>query len=143
MTTVLVALDFPGGTAVRVTLLLAGFIFYNLLTNAGPNATTFTLAPELFPTQLRGTASGFASAAAKLGATIGVFALPPLRSAVGIAGVIVSMVGVTLLGLALTVVFAHEVHGAGHLEDEHRRASPSFPGRLRAASDGRRTPTHA
>ena len=37
--------------------------------NAGPNATTFTLAPILFPTQLRATASGFAAGVAKIGAT--------------------------------------------------------------------------
>jgi hypothetical protein len=32
--------------------------------NAGPNATTFALAPELFPTGIRASASGFAAATA-------------------------------------------------------------------------------
>jgi len=52
---------------------------FNLLMNAGPNSTTFTLAPILFPTQLRGTAGGFAAGVAKLGATLGVFLLPILK----------------------------------------------------------------
>jgi hypothetical protein len=52
---------------------------FNLLMNAGPNATTFTLAPIFFPTQLRATASGFAAGVAKIGATFGVFVLPILK----------------------------------------------------------------
>jgi MFS transporter, putative metabolite transport protein len=53
----------------HIPLVFAGFILFNLLMNAGPNSTTFTLAPILFPTQLRGTAGGFAAGVAKLGAT--------------------------------------------------------------------------
>src|SRR5439155_21434754 len=50
----------PAGAG-HVPLVFAGFILFNLLMNAGPNATTFTLAPILFPTELRATASGFAA----------------------------------------------------------------------------------
>ena len=39
-----------GGAAAHMPLVFAGFILFNLAMNAGPNATTFTLAPELFPT---------------------------------------------------------------------------------------------
>ncbi len=89
----------------HIPLVFAGFIMFNLLMNAGPNSTTFTLAPILFPTQLRGTASGFAAAVAKLGATVGVFLLPILKQKFGVASVLGIVSGVSLLGLLLTLIF--------------------------------------
>src|SRR5207302_1299824 len=68
----------------HIPLVFAGFILFNLLMNAGPNSTTFTLAPSLFPTQLRATASGFAAGVAKIGATLGVFVLPILKGKFGV-----------------------------------------------------------
>ena len=44
-----------GGAAAHIWLVFAGFILFNLAMNAGPNATTFALAPELFPTISRST----------------------------------------------------------------------------------------
>lgn len=37
----------------HLLLVFTGFILFNLLMNAGPNSTTFTLPPILFPTPLR------------------------------------------------------------------------------------------
>jgi putative MFS transporter len=48
-------------SSLHIPLMFAGLILFNLLMNAGPNSTTFTLAQMLFPTQLRATASGFAA----------------------------------------------------------------------------------
>ena len=76
--------------------------------NAGPNSTTFTLAPILFPTQLRGTAGGFAAGVAKLGATLGVFLLPILKEKFGVPSVLGIMSVASLLGLIVTVAFRHE-----------------------------------
>ena len=42
-----------------------------VLMNAGPNATTYILPVELYPTKLRATGHGFAAAAGKLGAKAG------------------------------------------------------------------------
>jgi hypothetical protein len=80
-------------------------ILFNLLMNAGPNATTFTLAPELFPTQLRASAAGFAAGVA----TLGVFLVPVWKSSFGIATVLALMTGVSLAGLVVTAIFAHEI----------------------------------
>src|SRR5204863_8328935 len=82
----------------------AGFILFNLLMNAGPNSTTFTLAPTLFPTQLRATAGGFAAGVAKLGATFGVFLLPILKQKFGVPIVLGIISAVSLLGLTVTLV---------------------------------------
>jgi putative MFS transporter len=97
----------PAGMG-HIPLVFAGFILFNLLMNAGPNSTTFTLAPILFPTQLRGTASGFAAGVAKIGATLGVFVLPILKGKFGIPAVLGMMTAVSVLGLIVTVVFRRE-----------------------------------
>jgi MFS transporter, putative metabolite transport protein len=62
----------------------------------------------LFPTQLRGTASGFAAGVAKIGATLGVFVLPILKSKFGVPAVLGMMAAVSVLGLTVTVVFGRE-----------------------------------
>jgi MFS transporter, putative metabolite transport protein len=92
----------------HIPLVFAGFILFNLLMNAGPNSTTFTLAPILFPTQLRATASGFAAGVAKIGATLGVFVLPILKGSFGVPVVLGMMVVVSLLGLTVTAIFGRE-----------------------------------
>jgi hypothetical protein len=76
--------------------------------NAGPNSTTFALAPILFPTQLRATAGGFAAGVAKLGATFGVFLLPILKEKFGVPSVLGIVSAVSLLGLVVTLIFGRE-----------------------------------
>ena len=95
-------------SSLHIPLVFAGFTLFNLLMNAGPNATTFTLAPILFPTQLRATASGFAAGVAKIGATFGVFLLPILKSKFGVPAVLGMMAAVSAVGLAVTLVFGRE-----------------------------------
>jgi len=95
-------------SSLHIPLVFAGFIVFNLLMNAGPNSTTFTLAPILFPTQLRATASGFAAAVAKIGATLGVFVLPILKGTFGVPAVLGMMATVSLLGLVVTLLFGRE-----------------------------------
>jgi MFS transporter, putative metabolite transport protein len=96
-------------SSLHIPLVFAGFILFNLLMNAGPNATTFTLAPILFlPTQLRATASGFAASVAKIGATFGVFVLPILKGKFGVPAVLGMVAIVSVLGLIVTLVFGRE-----------------------------------
>jgi MFS family permease len=95
-------------SGLHIPLVFAGFILFNLLMNAGPNSTTFTLAPILFPTELRATASGFAAGVAKIGATLGVFVLPILKGKFGVPAVLGMMAVVSVLGLVVTLAFGHE-----------------------------------
>jgi putative MFS transporter len=99
---------YPSNSSLHIPLVFTGFIVFNLLMNAGPNSTTFTLAPILFPTQLRATASGFAAGVAKIGATLGVFVLPILKSKFGVPAVLGMMAAVSLLGLTVTLIFGRE-----------------------------------
>ena len=95
-------------SSLHIPLVFAGFILFNLLMNAGPNSTTFTLAPIVFPTQLRGTAAGFAASVAKLGATFGVFLLPIVKEHFGVPSVLGIMSAVSLLGLIVTLSLRRE-----------------------------------
>jgi MFS transporter, putative metabolite transport protein len=95
-------------SSLHIPLVFAGFILFNLLMNAGPNSTTFTLAPSLFPTQLRATAGGFAAAVAKVGATLGVFLLPILKERFGVSSVLGIVSAVSLLGLIVTLCLRRE-----------------------------------
>jgi predicted MFS family arabinose efflux permease len=95
-------------SSLHIPLVFIGFILFNLLMNAGPNSTTFTLAPILFPTQLRGTAGGFAAGVAKLGATLGVFLLPILKEKFGVPSVLGIVSAVSLLGLVVTLILGRE-----------------------------------
>jgi len=98
-----------GGAAAHIPLVFVGFILFNLAMNAGPNATTFALAPELFSTSVRASASGFAAATAKIGATLGIFVLPLVKAHGGVAAVLVMMAIVSGLGAAVTAILAREV----------------------------------
>lgn len=95
-------------SSLHIPLAFAGFILFNLLMNAGPNSTTFTLAPILFPTQLRGTAGGFAAGVAKLGATLRVFLLPILKEKFGVPTVLGIVSVVSVLGLMVTLALRRE-----------------------------------
>jgi len=95
-------------SSLQSPLVFAGFIVFNLLMNAGPNSTTFTLAPILFPTQLRGTASGLAAGVAKLGATLGVFLLPIVKEKSGVPSVLGIVSAVSPLGLVVTLILGRE-----------------------------------
>jgi MFS family permease len=116
MLILLVSTKLAGGAAHHVSLVFIGFTLFNLLMNAGPNATTFTLPPELFPPQTRASAAGFAAGVAKLGATLGVFVLPIIKSSFGVPAVLGLMAGVSVAGLLVTVIVGRHVAEGGVLE---------------------------
>jgi len=109
MLVLLVAVLSGGQGSAHITLVFAGFVLFNLAMNAGPNATTFTMAPELFPTAVRASASGFAAASAKAGATLGIFVLPQVKAFAGVAGVLALMAIVSALGAAITFLLSRNI----------------------------------
>ena len=62
------SIDFEGSS--KIALIFAGFMLFNFMTNLGPNAQTYLLAGEVFPTAVRGKGAGFAAAFAKIGAVV-------------------------------------------------------------------------
>ncbi|MBN1432109.1 MAG: MFS transporter [Methanomicrobiaceae archaeon] len=92
-------------------LIMTGFIVFNLLMNMGPNATTFIIPAEIFPTSIRATGHGFAASTAKLGAATGIFLLPVLQAGVGLHTTLVIIAVVCLVGIIVTVLFGIETKG--------------------------------
>ena len=99
-------------------VLFLGFALYNFAMTVGPNATTFILPTEMYPTQVRALGSGFAAAFAKIGATLAVFLLPILQRDLGVGLLLLGMALLSLLGGILTYTFRVEGHGLT-LEEHH------------------------
>lgn len=94
-----------------VALVFAGFALYNLLMNMGPNATTFIIPAELFPTNLRATAHGFAAGIAKMGAAFGILLVPVLKESLGLTATLTVLFGLVMGAVLITRVFRIETTG--------------------------------
>jgi hypothetical protein len=92
-------------------LVFLGFAVFNFFMNAGPNATTYALPAEVFPSDIRAAGHGFAAGAAKLGAALGVFFFPILQEVVGIPALVFGMAGVCVVALFITQAFKIEPAG--------------------------------
>ena len=103
-------------------MIFGGFIVFNLFMNAGPNATTFAMAPELFPTQLRCTASGFAAGFAKIGAALGIFVFPIIKNSFGITTVLAGVAVISLLALVITIIYVDEIKKDQSLEQQQSKS---------------------
>jgi len=103
-----VSLLVPASHSLNILLVFAGFTIFNVLMNMGPNATTFILPAELYPTSLRGSGHGFAAATAKIGAALGIFLLPVVKAAAGMAFTLVMMAILAVAAFMVTLVFKVE-----------------------------------
>ncbi len=99
-----------------IFFIFAGFMLFNFMTNMGPNAMTYLLAGEVFPTRIRGKGAGFAASFAKLGAVCTAFLFPILLKGIGTQYLLYILAGTSLLGAWVTWMFAIETKGI-NLED--------------------------
>jgi hypothetical protein len=86
-------------------------MLFNFMTNLGPNAQTYLLAGEVFPTAIRGKGAGFAAAFAKIGAVATAFLFPILLVAIGTAALLYGLVVVNILGAWVTWHYRIETTG--------------------------------
>jgi MFS transporter, putative metabolite transport protein len=86
-------------------------MLFNFMTNIGPNAQTYLLAGEVFPTQVRGMGAGFAAAFAKIGAVMTAFLFPILLVAIGTRLLLYGLVATSLIGAAVTWHYRIETTG--------------------------------
>src|ERR1700761_3440220 len=93
------ATDFPD---MKIPLIFAGFMLFNFMTNIGPNAQTYLLAGEVFPTAIRGSGAGFAAAFAKIGAVATAFLFPILLVGIGTGPLLYILVATSLIGAVVT-----------------------------------------
>lgn len=101
--------SYTGGT--QTLLIFAGFMLFNFMTNLGPNAQTYLLAGEVFPTAIRGKGAGFAAAFAKIGAVATAFLFPILLVAIGTAPLLYGLIVVNILGAWVTWHYRIETTG--------------------------------
>jgi nitrate/nitrite transporter NarK len=95
----------------HLVLIVAGFLVFQFMTNFGPNATTYLLAGEVFPTRIRGLGAGFAAASGKVGAVLTAFFFPTLLKAWGTERLLMVLVITSLLGAVVTWCYRIETKG--------------------------------
>ena len=115
----LAALSLNTHGAAATWLLFGGFMLFNFMTNLGPNAQTYLLAGEVFPTKIRGRGAGFAASFAKIGAVLTAFLFPVLLKDVGIQTLLIGLIIASLLGAWVTWVYRIETAGRNLEEFDH------------------------
>jgi MFS family permease len=103
------SIDFSGTS--KIAMIFAGFMLFNFMTNLGPNAQTYLLAGEVFPTEVRGMGAGFAAAFAKIGAVATAFLFPILLVAIGTRALLYGLIVTSLLGAIATWLYRIETTG--------------------------------
>ena len=125
----------PGATTtVGLFLVLFGATYF--FSEFGPNTTTFVYPAEIFPVRVRTTAHGIASAAGKIGAFAGTYALTALLPHIGLGDTSVIVAVVALLGAIVTIIMLPEPKGSS-LEDMSEEQS------LEDMSEEKRFPSSA
>jgi len=97
--------------SLHTVLLFGGFMLFNFMTNLGPNAQTYLLAGEVFPTHIRGKGAGFAASFAKIGAVTTAFLFPVLLKDIGIDALLAIVVCTSLIGALVTWMYRIETTG--------------------------------
>jgi MFS family permease len=95
----------------QMLFIFSGFMIFNFMTNAGPNAMTYLLSGEVFPTAIRGKGAGFAASFAKLGAVCTAFLFPILLKQIGIQALLWILAGTSFVGALITWRFRIETTG--------------------------------
>lgn len=95
----------------KLLLIFGGFMLFSFMTNLGPNAMTYLISGEVFPTGVRGKGAGLAASFAKLGAVMIAFLFPLLIKGIGTQPLLYILVGTSLLGALVTWAFRIETKG--------------------------------
>ena len=96
------------GESNQQAFIFIGFMLFNMMTNFGPNATTYLISGEVYPTKLRARGAGFAATFAKMGAVIMTFIFPIFLADLGIQLLLLILVLTSLLGAWVTFRFRIE-----------------------------------
>jgi len=97
--------------APQLPLLFSGLLLFQFMTNLGPNAQTYLLAGELFPTPVRGRGAGLAAAAGKVAAVLIALLLPVGLQRWGAGPPLLGLAATSLLGALITWCCRIETNG--------------------------------
>jgi MFS transporter, putative metabolite transport protein len=95
----------------NLVVIVIGFVLFQFMTNLGPNAQTYLLAGEVFPTRVRGLGAGLAAATGKVGAVLTAFFFPTLLADWGTARLLPVLAVTSLVGAAITWFYRIETTG--------------------------------
>ncbi len=85
-----------------IVIMFAGMLISQILNSFGPGNTTYLLASEVYPTDVRATGHGFATAFSRLGAVASTFFLPAVEQHIGTPMLMLWLAGGSILGGLLT-----------------------------------------
>lgn len=123
----------PGVIATPFVFLAIYGVSY-FFVECGPNLTTFIFPAEIFPTELRGRGYGFSAGAGKTGAFIGALVMPSILASFHLAGVMVILTAVALLGVVVTTLTLPETAGKSLEEISGEGQGPRTAPRVRPVS---------
>jgi putative MFS transporter len=106
-------------------VIISGLLVYALV-SGGPGVLQWIYPNELFPTEVRATAVGVATAVSRIGAGIGTFALPYWLQIYGIGTTMLINAGITMLGFVVSVWLAPETKGLSLREGSELGANPAL-----------------
>lgn len=115
------------GLAGLVVLLGAAVLF----ANSGPGIVNLVYPSEVFPTPVRATANGLATAVSRIGAIVGTLWLPTLISHWGLHNVLWLFVGAGTIGSIIAITLAPETKGRSLEELAAAHTRPSTPAAVR------------
>ena len=111
-----------------IWLLIVTIFGYTFFNNFGPATTTWLLPVEIFPTDLRASAHGLATACSRVAAATSVFLLPSVHAAVGNGWLMLILAATALVGLLVTLLLGRDVEpGIRSLEEISEVAEPNAP----------------
>ena len=93
----------------QMLVMFVGFILFQLMVNVGPNPMTYLIPVEAYPTHIRATGHGFSASMGKVGAALGIFLLPILKSGLGLGLTMLVIAFTALLGFFITKWYQHTV----------------------------------
>ncbi|HEX3986408.1 MAG TPA: MFS transporter [Acidobacteriaceae bacterium] len=121
------SLSVDAAGSLKIALIFTGFMLFDFMTNLGPNAQTYLLAGEVFPTAIRGKGAGFAAAFAKIGAVMTAFLFPILLATIGTRFLLYGLIVAFVLGAIVTWFFRIETTGVNldRIGEEANEGAPT------------------
>lgn len=91
-----------------LAILIAGLVFWQIANSYGPGNTCWLFPVELFPTDLRASAHGVATAVSRVGALAAVLLLPAIQDRIGNSGLMLLFAAVAIAGATLSAWLGEE-----------------------------------
>ena len=108
MTIGMLILGFFSGAGIGV--IVTGFLIFCIAVG-GPSVLCWVIPNEVFPTDIRSSATGISTAISRIGAAIGTYLVPTMLLGLGVGNTMLVMAGVCFAGVILCVTLAEETKG--------------------------------